>query len=97
MSATIAPQPETLKENVTLGFENLEVKQNVKKTIYYNGPRLVFKAFSVVVVVVVAVVVFIVVVIVYTIVTRLRLHFFVCFQAATLKRDCVFLSMLENR
>ena len=96
MSATIAPQPETLKENVTLGFENLEVKQNVKKTIYYNGPRLVFKAFSVVVVVV-AVVVFIVVVIVYTIVTRLRLHFFVCFQAATLKRDCVFLSMLENR
>lgn len=95
MSATIAPQPETLKENVTLGFENLEVKQNVKKTIYYNGPRLVVKAFSVVVVV--AVVVFIVVVIVYTIVTRLRLHFFVCFQAATLKRDCVFLSMLENR
>lgn len=95
MSATIAPQPETLKENVTLGFENLEVKQNVKKTIYYNGPRLVVKAFSVVVVV--AVVVFIVVVIVYTIVTRLRLHFLVCFQAATLKRDCVFLSMLENR
>ena len=95
MSATIAPQPETLKENVTLGFENLEVKQNVKKTIYYNGPRLVVKSFSVVVVV--AVVVFIVVVIVYTIVTRLRLHLFVCFQAATLKRDCVFLSMLENR
>ena len=93
MSATIAPQPETLKENVTLGFENLEVKQNVKKTIDYNGPRLVVKAFSVVV----AVVVFIVVVIVYTIVTRLRLHFLVCFQAATLKRDCVFLSMLENR
>jgi len=41
MSATIAPRPEILKENVTLAFENLE--------------------------------------------------------AATLKRDCVFLSMLENR
>jgi len=60
---------------------------------------LVVKAFSVVVVVVVVVVVFIVVVVVYTTVTRLRLHLsiFVCFQAATLKRDCVFLSMLENR
>ena len=52
MSATITPRPETLRENVTLAFRNLEVtKTKCSKTNDYSGLGLVVKGFVDVVVV----------------------------------------------